>query len=160
MKVWIEGSNRIECSLEHVKDSLKNLGEYYVGVTRLMPGLSLVELVDQAEDAVTIKTNEGLMMRTNISVSVDSESVVVEFDEEYQAGRLVTTKGHFRDEFTTTSTGVSHRMVISGVEAPGFLGFFYRKFGSSSTGKALLGSCKDYLEKERAVLPGPTVQEE
>ncbi len=94
-----------------------------------------------------IRTNEGLMKRTNISKRIEAERVVVEFDEEYQAGSKVTTKSHFLDEFTTSDFGVKHRTVISSVEASGLLGFFYRKFGSSNTGNAFLKSYKTYFEK-------------
>ena len=51
-----------------------------------MPGLTSVELVEQGNDFVIIRTNEGLMKRTNITVQAGVESVLVEFDEEYQAG--------------------------------------------------------------------------
>jgi carbon monoxide dehydrogenase subunit G len=83
MSVWFEGSNEIECNIQQVKQALENHGELYVGVISLMPGLTSVELVEQGSDFVTIKTNEGLMKRTNISKRIEAESVVVEFDEEY-----------------------------------------------------------------------------
>ncbi len=86
------------------------------------------------------------MTRTNITKRIEAESVVVEYDEEYQAGSMVTTKSHFVDAFTTSDTGVKHHTILSGVEAPGLLGFFYRKFGSGSTGNAFLTSYKAYLE--------------
>jgi hypothetical protein len=108
--------------------------------------LTSVELLDQRSDSATIKTNEGLMKRTNISKRIEAESVGVEFDEEYKAGSLVTTTSHFADEFTTSDTGVTHRLVISDVKAPGFLGFFYRSFGGSRTGKAFLTAYKAYFE--------------
>jgi hypothetical protein len=146
LPVWFEGSNEIECSIQQVKHSLDDHGEHYLGVISLMPSLTDVELMDQELDSVTIKTNEGLMKRTNISKRIESEKVIVEFDEEYQAGKMVTTKTHYFDEFTTISTGIKHRTVLSGVEAPGFLGFFYRKFGKSSIGKAILNSYKTYFE--------------
>lgn len=148
MPVWFEGSIGIECNIQQVKDSFKNHGEHYTRVISLMPGLTSVELVEQGSDFVTIKTNEGLMKRTNFSKCIEDESVVVEFDEEYQAGRMITTKSHYLEEFSTSDTGVLHRTVLSGVEAPGFLGFFYRKFGKSSIGNALLKSYKTYFEKE------------
>jgi hypothetical protein len=147
MSVWFEGSNEIECNITQVKDALEDLGEYYVAVTGFMPGLTSVELVEQGSDFVAIKTNEGLMKRTNITKRIAAEQVVVEFDEEYQAGSLVTAKSHYLDEFTTSDTGVRHRVVISGIEAPGFLGFFYRNFGKSSIGKSVLDSYKSYFEK-------------
>ena len=148
MSVWFEGYSEIECNIQQVKQALENHGEFYVGVISLMPGLTSVELVEQGSDFVTIKTNEGLMKRTNITKSIEADSVVVESDEEYQAGSKVTTQSHFLDEFTTSDAGVTHRTVISGVEAPGLLGFFYRKFGSSNTGNAFLKSYKTYFEKQ------------
>jgi hypothetical protein len=148
MSVWFEGYNEIECNIQRVKHDLENYGEHYVGVISLMPGLTSVELVDQGSDFVTIKTNEGLMKRTNISKHVEAESVIVEFDEEYKAGAMVTTKAHFVDEFTTSDTGVNHHTVMSSVEARGLLGFFYRKFGKSNTGNAFLKSYKAYFEKQ------------
>jgi hypothetical protein len=148
MTVWFEGSNDIECNIQQVKDALENLGEHYVGVISLMPGISSVELVEQGHDFVTIKTNEGLMKRTNISKLIEAERVVVKFDEEYQAGSKVTTKGHFLDEFTISDAGVKHHTVMSGVEAPGLLGFFYRSLGSSNTGNAFLEAYKTYFEKQ------------
>ena len=148
MSVWFEGSNEIECNIQEVKHSFENHGDHFAGVISLMPGLTGVELVEQGGDFVTIKTNEGLMKRTNISKSVQTESVVVEFDEEYKAGSMITTKSHFLDEFTASRTGVTHHVVISSVKAPGLLGFFYRNFGKSSTGNAILNSYKTYFENQ------------
>lgn len=147
MSVWFEGSGDIECDIQHVKHDLENHGEHFVGVVSLMPSLTSVELVEQGNDFAIIKTNEGLMKRTNISKRIEPESVIVEFDEEYQAGSMVTTKSHFFDEFTMSGAGVKHRIVVSSVEAPGLLGFFYRKFGKSNTGNAFLISYKTYFEK-------------
>ncbi|MGB5381611.1 MAG: hypothetical protein WBO25_11515, partial [Acidimicrobiia bacterium] len=98
-------------------------------------------------DSATIRTNEGLMTRSNISKRVEAERVEIEFDEKYEAGSKVTATSHFSDEFTTSNTGVAHRLVISDVEAPGFLGFFYQRFGNSKTGNAFLAAYKDYLEQ-------------
>ncbi len=147
MSIWFEGKNDIACSMQQVKDALSNHGQHYVEVISLMPGLTSVELVEQSPDAVTIRTNEGLMKRTNISKTTEAERVVVDLDEVYEAGSAVTAKSHFSDEFTTSGTGVTHRAVISDVEAPGLLGFFYRTFGSGRTGKAYLTAYKSYFEK-------------
>ena len=148
ISVWFEGSGEIECTIQQVKQALENQGEHYVGVISLMPGMTSVELVEQGRDFVTIRTNEGLMKRTSISKRIETESVIVEFDEEYQAGSKVTTKSHFLDEFTTSDTGVKHRTVISGVEAPGVLGFFYRRLGSSNIGNAFLAAYKACFEQQ------------
>lgn len=144
--IWFEGSTEITANIERVKLSLKDPGTHYAGVTRLMPGLTSVELVAQGKDFVTIKTNEGLMKRTGISIQTSEASVTVEFYEEYQAGHSITTKSHIQDQFTTSGVGISCRIRISKVEAPGFLGFFYRTFGSSSTGKAFLESYKTFFQ--------------
>ncbi len=95
MSVWFDGSNEIDCTIQQVKDSLEDYGEHYVGVISLMPGLTTVELVEQGIDFVTIRTNEGLMKRSNISKQIEGDSVVVEFDEEYEAGSKVTAHSHF-----------------------------------------------------------------
>ena len=150
MSVWFEGSNEIECTIQQVKGSLENYGEHYVGVVSLMPGMISVELLEQGRDFVTIKTNEGLMKRTNISKRIEDENVTVEFDEEYQAGSRVTVNSHFLDEFTSSGAGVRHRTVVSGVEASGLLGFFYRKFGRSNMGNAFLTSYKAYFESDNS----------
>jgi hypothetical protein len=103
--------------------------------------------VEQRGDSVTIRTNEGLMHRTNIAKMIEADRVVLESNERYEAGSKVTTTAHFHDEFIATDTGVTHRLVISDVAAPGLLGFFYEKFGSSKTGNAFLMAYKAYLEE-------------
>jgi hypothetical protein len=148
VSVWFEGESEIGCDIQHVKHALDNLGELYVGVVSLMPGLTSVELVEQGSDSVTIRTNEGLMKRTNISKRIEAESVVVEFDEEYEAGSKVTTTSHFSDEFTASDAAVMYHLIMSNVEAPGFLGFFYRRLGSSKTGNAFLAAYKTNFESQ------------
>lgn len=148
MPVWFEGASEIRCDIEQVKHSLDDLGDHHVGVIGLMPGLTSVALVEQGGDHVTIRTNEGLMKRTNIAKRLNAERVVVELDEEYAAGSKVTATSHFFHEFTPSDTGVSHRLVISDVEAPGFLGFFYRRFGSSKMGNAFLKAYQAYFENQ------------
>lgn len=148
VSVWFEGSCAIDCGIGRVRHALENLGELYVGTVSLMPGLTSVELVEQENDYVTIRTNEGLMKRSNISKHIEADRVIVDFDERYEAGSKVTTTSHFSDEFTTSATGVTYRLVMSDVEAPGFLGFFYRRFGGSKTGNAFLAAYKAYFEKQ------------
>ena len=148
MSVWLEGECEVDCSLQQVQRAFDSYGEHYVGVISLMPGLTSVELVEQGRDSVTIQTNEGLMKRTNISKRVEADSVVVEFDEVYDTGSRVTVTSHFSEEFTTGAAGVTYRIVISDVAAPGVLGFFYRKFGSSKMGNAFLTASKTYFEKQ------------
>lgn len=144
--IWFEGSNEILCNIRNVEKSLENIGKHYIGIISLMPGMTNVELIEQGSNYVTIKTNEGLMKRTNIMVKVKADNILVEFDEEYQAGKTVTTNSHFLDEFSAHEDKVVHHLVISDVKAPGFMGFFYRKFGSSNMGKAFLGAYKNFLE--------------
>ncbi len=146
MNTWFEGENEIDCSLEAVQHVLANQGELHLELTRLMPGITDVELVEDDPTHVTIRTNEGLMQRTAITRRLDQEGAAVEFDEEYEAGSHVTATAHFLDEFTPRGSGVVHRLVITGVEAPGFLGFLYRHLGSRATGEAVLASWKTHLE--------------
>ncbi len=147
MSIWFEGSSEIKCSIQQVKNAFENLGEHFVGVVGHMPGMTSVELVEQGKDFVTIKTNEGLMKRTNITLLNLDKRVVLELDEEYQAGSKITAKSHFVHEFTTSDSLVMHHMVVSDVEASGLLGFFYRNLGSSNTGNAFLASYKAYFEE-------------
>jgi len=148
MSVWFEGDGDIGCDIEQVKRSFEDLGAHYFGVVGRMPGLTSVSLVEQGPDSVTIRTNEGLMQRTNIVLRSEADRVVVELDEAYQAGSKVHTTAHFQDEFVASGGGVRHRTVISGVEASGVLGFFYRTFGRANTGKAFLASYKAHLEQQ------------
>jgi hypothetical protein len=48
-----------------------------------------------------MEDSPSLLKRTSITKLVEAERVVVEFDEEYQAGSKIMTKSHFLDEFTT-----------------------------------------------------------
>lgn len=149
MSVWFEGEGSIDCDIAKVERALDDLAGLFVETVRLMPGLVSVDLVDQGSDFVTIRTNEGLMNRTNISKQVDGERLVVEFDEEYAAGSKITTTSHFLEEFAASDTGVTHRLVISDLRASRFLGFLYRTFGRSKTGNAFLSATKTYLEMEQ-----------
>ena len=145
--IWFDGTNEIQCTISDLKGSLKDIGHHYAELISLMPGMTNVSLIDQGTDFVTIKTNEGLMERTNISISFDDERIVVEFDEEYRAGTTVTTNSHFVNEFDADGDKVIQHIVVSNLKAPGFLGFFYRNFGSANMGKAFLDSYKSYFEK-------------
>ena len=48
---------------------------------------------------MTIKTNEGIMNRTNISIISKEEIIIIEFDEEYIAGKAIATNSHFVEKF-------------------------------------------------------------
>ena len=148
---WFEGSNKIGCTIQELKSSMEDQGKFYTDVVSHMPGLTNVELLEQGSDFVTIKTNEGYMKRTNISKQIKDDSVIVEFDEEYQAGSMITASSHFCDTFLTSDNGVSQKIVISEVTAPGFAGFFYRKFGSSNIGNAVMKSYQKYFEKKEVI---------
>ncbi len=62
-----------------------------------MPGITETELLEQDDDFVTIRTNEGVMRRHNIECSVGDDDVVLRFDEVYEA-RKVTGRSHFESE--------------------------------------------------------------
>ncbi len=76
-----------------------------------MPGLTSVEKMEEGSDFVTIRTNEGLMKRTNISRIIENEKLTIEFDEEYQAGRMVNVQSHSKYEFIVSGKSVKHRAV-------------------------------------------------
>jgi hypothetical protein len=149
MSVWFEGFCDIDCDLGRVKRAFEHPGELYAGIVRRMPGLASVELVEQGEDSVTIRTNEGLLKRSNISLRIGEDHVAVESDERYEAGSKVTTTSHFSETYATGATGVTYRLVMRDVAASGLLGFFYRRFGSSRTGNAFLQATKAHLEERR-----------
>ena len=111
-----------------------------------MPGITDSELIEEGEGFVRIKTNEGIVKRTNISKSVSPDKVIIECDEEYQAGKMVNAKSHIISEFDKSENGIKHHLVISNVQASGLLGFFYRKFGSKNIGRAFLKSYKILFE--------------
>jgi hypothetical protein len=119
MSIWFENYNEIDCDIQKVKQSFNNYDEHYAGVIRLMPGLTSVEVMEEGIDFVNIKTNEGLMRRRNISRTIDDENVIVEFDEEYQAGRMINVKSHSLDDFTISGEKVKYRTVLSEVKAQG-----------------------------------------
>ena len=148
MSVWFEGSREIDCDIGQVRRALENPGELYVGIVSLMPGLTSVELVEQGSDSVTIRTNEVLMKRMDIAKSVEADRVIVNFDESYEAGSKVTATTQFSEEFTTADTGVTYRLAMSDLEAPGFLGFFYQRFGNSKTGNAFLTAYKAHFKNQ------------
>ena len=147
MSIWFEGHEDIECGMEDVGRSVADLGAHYTGIVSRMPGLTDVELVDQGPDHVTIKTSEGLMHRTNVATRIEPNAIVVECDERYDADSKVSATTHFIDEFTASESGSRHHLVMQDVQAPGFLGFLYRRFGSSRMGKAFLAATKAHLEK-------------
>jgi hypothetical protein len=146
-ETWFEGSNNLQTDLPKMKESLDDIGQYFKGVISLMPGMTDVKLVDQGNDFVSIQTNEEIMKRTNILVKNANDKISIEFDEEYQAGKMVTATSHFLHKFRTEENTINHSLVISSLKAPGLMGFFYRNFGSKNIGKAFLGAHKQYLEK-------------
>lgn len=146
-KNWFEGSNNLQTELVKVDSALKDIGQYFTALTRLMPGVTDVKLIEQGDDFVSIQTNEGIMKRTNIVVESINSKITIEFDEEYKAGKAITSNSHFLHTFKAEENSVSHHMVISSLKAPGFLGFFYRNFGSRNIGKAFLAAHKNYFEK-------------
>ena len=145
MSVWIDGSGEINCGIERIREGLADFGELSVGVTRHMPGLSSVELVKNDGHVVVVRTNEGLMERSNISVTKEGDGVQVTFDESYKAGRI-TVASRYAHYFTPAQGSVLHRAVISDVKGSGLLVFLYRHFGRWSMKRAFLKSYKDYFE--------------
>ena len=143
--VWFEDTTKINCNIHDVEMSLENVGEHFKEVISILPGMTSVELIDQGIDFVTIKTNEGIMNRTNISIVSNKGKITVDFDEEYQAGKTIKTNSHFIEEFESHDNEIRLRVEISNLKAPGFMGFFYRNFGSKNIGNAFLNAYENYL---------------
>ena len=146
-KIWFQDSTIMNCNIRIVNNSLNNLGEHYKKIISEMPGMTTVELIEQGNDCVTIKTNEGIMNRTNISVIAKEDDIIIEFDEEYKVGKTITANSHFVEKFNVLDNNVVLHLEISNLKAPGFLGFFYRNFGSKNIGSAFLASYKKLLEE-------------
>ena len=146
-QIWFEDTSQINCKIDEVEKSLTDLGNHFKEVISKMAGMTTVELIEQGNDFVTIRTNEGIMKRTNISIVSDESKITVEFDEEYQAGKTITTNSHFVEEFEAKNNEIILRVEISNLKAPGFMGFFYRKFGSKNIGNAFLNAYESYLGK-------------
>jgi hypothetical protein len=145
---WFAGENKIQCEFTKLVSPVIKIGKFYVGVIELMPGMSSVELIDEGSDSVIIKTNEGLMKRSNITLIIEKGKVIIDLDEEYQAGKMLTTRAHFQSLFTVQESDINHRLIISDLQSPGFLGFFNKKFANDRMGKAFLHAHKKYMERQ------------
>ncbi len=148
MSVWFEGGSDIACNLDDVVRAMTDHGSLFAGITRQMPGISVVELIREDAASAVIRTNEGEMNRNNLTKSVTADRVIIEFDERYEAGKIATPRSHYRHEFVGQDNRVTQRLIISDVRASGLLGFLYRTFGRSSIGNAYLRASKTYLEAQ------------
>lgn len=146
-KNWFEGLNEIHTSIPKIEKSIDNIGQFFLSVVELIPGMTNVKLIEQGNSFVTIQTNEGIMKRTNILREIINDIIIIEFDENYQADKTITTNSHFLHEFKAEGNIIKHSLIISALKAPGFMGFFYRNFGSKNIGNAFLDAHKQYLEK-------------
>ncbi|MEQ8519492.1 MAG: hypothetical protein RLN79_02355 [Cytophagales bacterium] len=145
-KIWFEGKTIIDCSPDKVKSAFQDKGTHFEKVTTLMPGISSAELTEKSDDFIHIKTNEGLMKRNNFTITSTENSITIEFDELYTAGKSTGFRSHFIEKYQFQDNKVEYHLIISNVKSPGFLGFFYRNFGSSNIGKAFLNSTKKKFE--------------
>jgi hypothetical protein len=145
-KIWFQKSSMIDSSVEAINKSLSDIGEQYKKLISVYPGMTTVELIEQGKDFVTIKTNEGTMKRTDISVDRSDNKIQIELNEEYITSK-VTTSSHVMEKFEVKNGKIELQIKISGLSAPGFLGFFLRNFGGQNIGNGFLDSYKQMLEK-------------
>ena len=145
-KIWFKEVILIECDTEDINKSLSNIGDHYKQLMSEYPGMTTVELVDQGNDFVTIKTNEGTMKRTNILINRLESKIIIELDEEYITS-AVTTNSHIVEKFERKDDKIELQVEINNYKAPGFMGFFLRNFGSKNIGNGFLDSYKKILEK-------------
>jgi len=102
--------------------------------------------VSETSNSLTIKTNEGLMKRSNIILQKNDTWVNIEYHEEYAAGKAMTSRSQIIERFENADNCITYHLTIRNVKAGGVLGFFYRLFGGKNIGKALMNSHKTYLE--------------
>jgi len=145
-KIWFKGSTIIECNIEDINNSLSDIDEHYVKLISVYPGMTSVELIEQGDDFVIIRTNEGTMKRTNISVDRSENKIQIESDEEYITSKI-TTSSNVVEKFEVKNDKIELQIKISNHSAPGFLGFFLRNFGGKNIGNGFLDSYKKILEK-------------
>lgn len=150
MTIWFDGEHELACSFEEICSAWEEPGATFVSILKFYPGLTTVNLVDEKNDSVTIKTNEGTMTRTNLVSNIEANRLRVEFDERYEAGNKVSATSHFVHEFSASETGVHHKIEIHDVVAPGVLGFFYRHLASGNIGKGFLDAYTARFGKDGA----------
>ncbi len=144
---WYEKSQLIDCSFDKLKKELEDLGLFFVEVNKGMPGLFNVELVEEDNDYIEIKTNEGTMRRTNIVKDFQDDKIEIQFDEEYIAGKNITILSSYKHVFSKKDTSLIMELQIEEVKSKGVLGFLYKTFGKDNIGKAVLNAYKVYLER-------------
>ncbi len=145
MKTLFEDTTVLPFSLPDISAALSDIGLYFVETTRNMPDMTSVVLVEQGAGFVTFKTNQGLVKRTNIAIEHTAARIRVEYAEEYWAGKLIAGISHVMDDFTPRPAGLAHCTTISGVEAPGFRGFFTRNLDVSRLGEALQAAQRRHI---------------
>lgn len=145
-KIWFHNSTVMDCKIEDINKSLNEIGNHYKELVSVYPGVTSVELIEHGKDYVTIKTNEGIMKRTNISIDRSENKIIIELDEEYITSKI-TTSSHFVEIFEAKNDKVQLSIEINNLIAPGFLGFFLRNFGSKNIGNGFFNSYRKILEK-------------
>ena len=133
------------CEIQLVDEHSQDFGRLFVGLVTQMSGITKAELIRQDKQSVVIQTNEGEMTRSHISKQAVGDKIIIEFDEEYVAGKAITTRSHYLHEFVKNEDGFQHTITISDVKASGVLGFFYKMFGSNNIGKEVLKSVETFF---------------
>ena len=133
------------CEIQLVDEHSQDFGRLFVGLVTQMSGITKAELIRQDKQSVVIQTNEGEMTRSHISKQAVGDKIIIEFDEEYVAGKAITTRSHYLHEFVKNEDGFQHTLTISDVKASGVLGFFYKMFGSNNIGKEVLKSVETFF---------------
>ena len=146
MSHWFEGSISVDCSYDHVISSFAHIGLHYKRQVDFMPGVHDVTLVESSSSRFEVKTNEGRMIRENITIKINKQSVEVTFRETYRAGSMMTATSNFVETYTSVNNAVEYALVIESVKTSGVLGFFYRNFGKKNIGNAVLKAGKNALE--------------
>ena len=142
MKDWFKGNIVVNTSLSIIKEAFENHDNHFQKAVLSMPGMTKAEVLESGTDYVTIRTNEGLMKRTKIKKTSEENELLVEFEENYDGGKVVEVTSQYIFKFTSLNDQVNVECTIRLLKTKGFLGFIYKKLSSKSIGKATLNSYK------------------
>jgi hypothetical protein len=105
MKIWFTGNTTLQCSFEKIKTETKQINLFITSIVGRMPGITSVEIMAEDIGFVKIKTNEGVLTRTNIVVSSDHSTITISSNEHYIAGKMIQVEADFKEAFHIDETG-------------------------------------------------------
>ena len=145
MKLWARKGSFINCTISKIKLKTKEVGVFHQNILSLMPGIKETTIVKSNQSSCEIKTNEGTMYRKNIVRTVEKESVMISYDEEYHTGRRAIATCHVELSFTSSGNMVEVVVSIYDLLALGALGPIYKFFGKKTIINGTVNALQEYL---------------